>query len=520
MKRYKSLITRLVLVISILCYGTSCSDFLEETDPSNLTADSFYKIAQHAEAGIYAVYAETRFMAAGAGIFSYNWQLLEAPTGTSQSETAQNSDLNNLYSLTYDGNTQHIVNWWRQLYRIVAQANLVIKNVPAIEMDEVRKKAILGEARFLRAWAYFYAVRLWGDIPLITEPQTASSEDFLPKRSSQDEVYAQIVEDLTIAEAAGLLWMDGSGRVSQAAVKAMLSKVYLTMAGNPLKKGASHYKLAADKAFEIITYSQSNPSSINLFSQYADMHDVAQDNKLEHLFQVQYLADITGNPLQLAMLPYYKPISAGAANGIGTTVPTKQFFASYETGDLRAKNQEGYFYTSYYYFGNGDAYQLGAPYIYKHFDLKTHGKPGVAGTGRSDLNVMNIRYAEILLTYAEAQNELGAPTTDAYNALKKIRDRAKLTTPALATFNQSTFREAVWRERWYELCYEGVTWFDMVRLKKVFNETTKGFDEFAGHVNQSSMQPLQEKHLLMPLPAPEMKNNLNLTPQNPGYPGI
>ena len=520
MKRYKSLITRLVLVISILFYGTSCSDFLEESDPSNLTSESFYKIAQHAEAGIYAVYAETRFMANGAGIFSYNWQLLEAPTGTSQSETAQNSDLNNLYSLTYDGNTQHIINWWRQLYRIVAQANLVIKNVPAVEMNEVRKKAILGEARFLRAWAYFYAVRLWGDIPLITEPQTATSEDFLPARTSQEKVYAQIVADLTTAEAAGLQWMDGSGRVSQAAVKALLAKVYLTMAGNPLKKGASHYKLSADKALEIITYSQSNPSSINLFSNYADMHNVAQDNKLEHLFQVQYLADISGNPLQQAMLPYYKPVSAGGANGIGTTVPTKQFFASYETGDLRVKNQEGYFYTSYYYFGNGDVYELGSPYIFKHFDLKTHGIPGVAGTGRSDLNVMNIRYAEILLTYAEAQNELGAPTVEAHSALKKIRDRAKLTTPALATFSQSTFREAVWRERWYELCYEGITWFDMVRLKKVFNETTKGFDEFAGHINQSSKQPLQEKHLLMPLPAPEMKNNINLTPQNPGYPGV
>lgn len=519
MKPFTYFFARLMLTCSVFL-GVSCTGFLEENDPSNLTSDSFYKIPEHAEAGIYAVYADTRFMGTGAGIFSYDWQLLEAPTGTSLSETAQNSDLNNLYSLTYDGNTLHIVNWWRELYRVIAQANLVLKNVPLVEMDEAQKNKILAEARFLRAWAYFYAVRLWGDVPLITEPQTATSEDFLPARMPQEDVYGLIVADLIAAEGAELQWMDASGRVSQAAVKALLSKVYLTMAGHPLNKGNSHYKLAADKSFEIITYSNSNPASINLFPKYADVHNVSQDNRLEHLFMVQFLADISGNPMQQAMLPYYKPVSAGAANGIGTTVPTRQFYNSYETGDLRAKNQEGYFYTSYYHFGNGDVFELGAPYIFKHFDVITHGKPGVPGTGRSDLNVMNIRYAEVLLIYAEAQNELGPPTETAHAALKKIRDRAKLTTPALASYTQSGFRQAVWKERWHELCYEGITWFDMVRLRKVFNETTKGFDDFVGHVNLSSKQTLQEKHLLMPLPAPEMKNNPKLTPQNPGYPGI
>jgi starch-binding outer membrane protein, SusD/RagB family len=126
-----------------------------------------------------------------------------------------------------------------------------------------------------------------------------------------------------------------------------------------------------------------------------------------------------------------------------------------------------------------------------------------------------------LLTYAEAQNEAdGAPNAQAHAALEQIRDRAELTTPALGTFTQATFREAVWRERWYELCYEGITWFDMVRLRKVFNHETKGFDDFVGHVNTNSNQALQEKHLLFPLLRQEMVNNPNLTPQNPGYEGI
>ena len=507
-----------VIVCSVVLLGPAgCSDFLDEQDPSNLTPESFYQIPEHAEAAIAAVYADTRFMAGGAGIFSDTWQMLDAPTGTATTETAQNSDLNNLYSLVYDGNNLHLNQWWNGLYRVIAQANLVIENVPNITpMDEAQKMRILGEARFLRAWAYFYAIRLWGDVPLITTPQTATSEDFYPSRAPQEEVYALIVEDLVAAEAAGLPWMDASGRVSLAAVKSQLSKVYLTMAGQPLNKGASHYKLSADKAMEVITYANANPGEINLFDSYADVHSVVMDNTIEDIFEIQYLANVENNPMQDLMLPNQVDISAYGGSP-GSTVPTRSFYNSYEPGDLRVKNQEGYFYTSYFVDGTGDVYELGAPYIFKHFDVLAHGEPGNEGSARSDLNVPQIRYAEVLLIYAEAQNEIGGPNQEAYNALKRIRDRAQLTTPDLGTYSQATFREAVWKERWHELAYEGITWFDMVRLRKVFNETTKGFDDFVGHINLSSNQPLEARHLLFPLPRQEMLNNPNLTPQNQGY---
>ncbi|MNY37942.1 SusD family protein [compost metagenome] len=121
--------------------------------------------------------------------------------------------------------------------------------------------------------------------------------------------------------------------------------------------------------------------------------------------------------------------------------------------------------------------------------------------------------------YAEAQAELGTVDQEAYDAFKAIRDRAKLKTPAIGTFTPASFKEAVWRERWYEFAYEGITWFDMVRLRKVFNEETKGFDNFVGHknLNVSGGAALQEKHLLFPLGIQEMRNNPNLKPQNPGY---
>lgn len=506
------------LMASFLLGYSGCTDFLAEQAPSNLTPESFYTIPDHAEAALASVYADLRFMGGGAGIFSSNWQLLEAMTGTSTTETAQNSDLNNLYGLVHDGNTVHVVNYWNGLFKIIAQANQVIAKVPPITpMPEVQKKKILGEARFLRAYAYFTAVRLWGDIPLITNPQTASSEDFSPKRTSQEDIYKLIVEDLLAAEAAGLAWMDLSGRVNLAAVKAQLARVYLTMAGFPLSKGASHYKLAADKAKEVIDYANANPGTINLFPTYEDTRRESLKNRVEHLFMLQYNAVVEQNPMG-NMFPNFKPVTFNGPGGTGSTVPTTAFYQSYEAGDLRAKDQDGYFYTTYFTNGNGARFDLGAPYIFKHFNRVANGTAGVPGSRANNLNVPQIRYAEVLLTFAEAQNEGGGPTQAAYDAFKRIRDRAQLTTPALGTYTQASFREAVWKERWHELCYEQITWFDMVRLRKVFNEKTKGFDNFVGHVNLSSNQALQSKHLLLPLGKQEMLNNPNLKPQNPGYP--
>ena len=516
----KQLISKIykIALIGVIVFGQSaCSDFLTEKAPSNLTPTNFYTIPDHAEAAIASVYADLRFIGNGAGIFSTNWQLLEALTGTSTTETAQNSDLNNLYGLVHDGYTVHLVNYWGGLYKVIAQANQVLDKVPAITpMDAKQKSKILGEARFLRASAYFTAVRLWGDVPLITKPQTASSEDFLPSRAPVESVYKLIVEDLIAAEASGLDWMDTRGRVGTAAVKAQLAEVYLTMAAGSLKKGASHYKLAADKAFEVISYAKSNPSVIALFPTYMDVHKESLKNRLEHLYMIQYNTTVSGNPMG-NFFPNFKPVTYSGPGGTGSSVPTPSFYKSYEDGDLRAKNQDGYFYTSYYTNGNGAPFELNAPYVFKHFNTTANGYNGVAGTRNDNLNVPQIRYAQVLLTYAEAQNEVGGPTADSYAAFKAIRDRAKLTTPDLGTYSQASFRNAVWKERWHELCYEQITWFDMVRLRKAFNETTKTFEEFVGHTNLSSNQKLQEKHLLLPLPKAEMLNNPKLTPQNPGF---
>lgn len=500
------------LIIALLFTSQACNKFLDEKDPSSLNPAGYYTLPEHAEAAIAAAYSNTRFIGGGAGIFVNNFQMLEAVTGTSKTETGQNSDLNNLLGLVYNGDNLLVRNWWNGLYGIIAQTNLVLDKVPAITpMDAAQKKRVLGEAQFLRARAYFDLVRLFGAVPLLTKPVEATSPELTPERAPVENIYQLILGDLVAAEAAGLAWTDATGRVSLGAVKALLAHVHLTMAGQPLNKGAASYQLAAAKANEVIT-----SGNFNLFPTYAELHTIATENKGEHLFQIQYLAGVSSNPMQGVLLPNFKGISAYGTE-IGTTVPTMQFYNSFENGDLRKVDRQGFFYTSYYTEGSGALKDLSAPYIYKHFDEVANGTLGKAGTANSSLNYMQIRYAQVLLDFAEAQNEAGGPTQAAYEALVKIRTRAQLLTPALATFTQASFREAVWRERWHELCYEGITWFDMVRLRKVYNVATNGFDNFVGHKFPDNGATLAEKNLLFPLPTPEMQNNPNLKPQNPGY---
>jgi hypothetical protein len=119
----------------------------------------------------------------------------------------------------------------------------------------------------------------------------------------------------------------------------------------------------------------------------------------------------------------------------------------------------------------------------------------------------------VLLIYAEASNEVSGPSDAAYTAVNNIRRRAQLN--ALSCLSKDQFREAVWREKCYELCFENKTWFDMVRTRKAFNEATRGFDNYVGH--KFSYGPvLRERELLFPIPTSEIRDNPNLE-QNKGY---
>jgi len=493
---------QLLICGALLLLGPGCSDFLDENDPSNFTKENYFTQPGHAESIVNAIYEDFRPVLGG-GFNGAPWLMLEFATGLANTELGQANNSIIVRNLVNTSDNDYGNTYWVSHYRAIGNANLAIEKIPDIEMDEALKKKYLGEARFLRAYFYYNLVRIFGKIPFIEQPIDLTSPDLHAPQASEEDIYALIVEDLTIAEASGLPFTDAGGRVSLGAVKSLLSSVYLTMAGYPLEKGTEYYQKAADKANEVILSDQ-----YYLFSSYGDLNNVATKNIGENIFMVQYDEQIEPfNGLQVSIIPYNKGISAYSAE-TGAIFAQREFVESYESGDQRAEEKQFYYTTYTLEADRSTTIDLGGYYIFKYFDADAH-----LSTQNSGLNWPIMRYAEVLLIYAEASNEVSGPSSEAYEAINKIRRRAGL--PELSGLSQSAFREAIWRERWYELSFENKTWFDMARLRKAFNVTTGNFDDFIGH--QFSYGPiLKERELLFPIPTAEIRNNKSLV-QNPGY---
>jgi hypothetical protein len=392
--------------------------------------------------------------------------------------------------------------YWTSYYRGIANANLSIAKIPTITMDATQAQKLLAEAHFLRAWYYFQLIQMFGNIPLITEPVTLQSEQLYPDVAAPQAVYDLIVSDLKTAEAANLNWVLSNGRVSQGAIKSLLAKVYLTMAGYPLQKGAEYYQLAAQKAEEVI-----NSNQFKLFTTYDDLRNPAKKNIEENIFMIQFKTQVIPSNWQVAIIPYNKNISQ-YSDETGGIYATADFVQSFASNDLRAKEKQ-FFYTKYTLESDRSReIDLGGYFIYKHFDNTAH-----LSTANSDLNWPLIRYADVLLMYAEAQNEVAGPSEKVYQAVNATRTRAQLA--PLSGLTKETLREEIWKERWYELCFENITWFDMVRLRKAFNVSTRSFEDYVGH--KFSYGPVvSTKELLFPIPTMEKVNNPKLI-QNEGY---
>lgn len=490
-----------LLCVTLVVCGSGCSDFLDETDKSNFTVDTYFTRPEHAVSVVNSMYENLK-TTTGGGFGGAPWMMLEFGTGLANTELGQAQNSIFVRNLVNTSDNEYSRVYWVGSYKGIGNANLGIAKIPAIKMDEVAKKKALGEARFLRAYYYFNLVRIFGKVPLVTEPVELTSETLYPEQATEDAVYKLIVDDLTQAESSGLPNVDPSGRVSLMAVKSLLASVYLTMAGYPLQKGVDYYKKAADKANEVITGNQ-----FSLFPSYDDLHDPAKKNIGENIFMVQFATNIQPSGWQTSIIPYNQGISA-YSDQTGAIFANKEFVESYEKGDKRAEEKQFYYRTYTLSSDRTKTVDLGGYYIYKHFDTKAQ-----LVTANSDLNWPLLRYAEVLLTYAEAANEVAGPTTDSYEAVNKIRRRAKLTD--LTSLSKDQLREAVWKERWYELSFENKTWFDMARLQKAFNVSTKAFEPFVGH--KFSYGPvLKERELLFPIPTAEIRNNSKLK-QNAGY---
>lgn len=494
-------ISRWVISASLLVSAGSCSEFLEEPDRSNFTLENYFTKPEHAESVVNSIYENLRNVLGG-GFGGAPWMMLEFATGLANTELGQAQNSIFVRNLVNNSDNGYGATYWINHYRGIANANLAIAKIPGITMNEATKKRYLGEARFLRALYYYELVRIFGSIPLIKDPIDLKSPDLYAPQVPVEEIYKLIEADLIEAEASGLPNADATGRASMGAVKSLLSSVYLTMAGYPLQKGAEYYKKAADKAQEVIQM-----KSFSLFSSYDDLHNPAKKNTGENIFMVQFAAFVLPSNWQTSIIPYNQGISA-YTDETGAIFANKEFVESYEKGDKRAAEKQFYYSSFSLRSDRTKTRNLGGYYLYKHFDNTAQ-----LSTTSSDLNWTVLRYAELLLTLAEASNEANGPTAVAYDAVNAVRKRAEL--PELKGLSKEELREAIWRERWYELSFENKTWYDMVRLRKAFNVTTKKFENYVGH--KFSYGPmLKDRELLFPIPTAEIRNNSKLK-QNSGY---
>ena len=499
--KFNKTITKLVLSGTLVFFGSGCSDFLQEPDKSNFTLENYFTKPEHAESAVNSIYESLRGTLGG-GFGGAPWMMLEFATGLANTELGQAQNSIFVRNLVNNSDNGYGQTYWTNNYRGIANANLAIAKIPDIAMNEATKKKYLGEARFLRALYYYDLVRIFGNIPLITEPINLKSPELYPDQATPEQVYKQIEADLVEAESSGLPYTDASGRASLGAVKSLLSSVYLTMAGYPLQK-KEYFQKAADKAKEVI-----DSGKYSLFPTYDDLHNPVKKNIGENIFMVQFAAFVIPANWQTSIIPYNQGISA-YTDETGAIFANKEFVESYAISDKRASEKQFYYRNFSLRSDRTKTRDLGGYYIYKLFDTEAQ-----LSTTSSNLNWPVLRYAEVLLTYAEASNEAGGgPSAAAVEAVNKIRQRANLS--PIGALSQGSFREEVWKQRWYELSFENKTWYDMARLRKAFNVSTKKFDDFVGH--KFSYGPvLKERELLFPIPTAEIRNNSKLK-QNPGY---
>jgi hypothetical protein len=377
---------------------------------------------------------------------------------------------------------------WRGCYKTIQSTTNIINNYKAVQDGtEATIQGIVGEAYFLRALCYYWLTRFWGAVPVVPSEKFSSELLSLTKTAPAD-VYKLIEADLAKAEAWVPNTRRSTGRPNKGAVKALLADVYLTEGGWPIKD-ASKYALAATKAKEVI------------------------DNKTLYgidLYQGGFLKIFAGGTVEDVFALYTRGqwVTYNSFYGLSTMpeneggwsdfFPELNFFNNFPAGTRK----DATFSTSFVVNGVTIPWQdvtTKHPY-YKKFTIQS----GTAATYMSANPVIMIRYAHVLLTYAEAQARSGTVNADAYTAINAVRQRAGLTTD-LAGLTPDDFIKAVIDERAWEFAGEWNRWFDLVRLEKV--------EEANANKNPGDLQPngpITKADYLLPIPGADVLVNPNL----------
>src|SRR6267378_63328 len=488
-------------VLAALVLVTSCESFLDPSPTDVLTPENFYRTSSDAVAATNAVYESTKW-----SYWLGFWYSSDIATDDIFAGPRFGSDGHRMADYIFDSGEWPMGDMWGSAYGIINRANTVLDRVPAITMDPTLRDRLLNEARFLRANSYFNLVRSFGDVPLL-EHEVKSLDALRVSRAPAADVYALIVSDLQQAMA-GLPPSYSSsdvGRITSGAAQAMLAKVYLTR---------QDWANAAQTAGQLIATDR-----YALLPNWKDCFKIATEivNK-ESIFEVNYdglLDPGAGSVHTLFSLPADFP--GGDAYGLMTVAPS--LASLFAASDTRGKN--GTFITSPYVDALGDTAKwadppatLGPAFI-KYLDQTDFQNMHQRAWQRQSNNWIVLRYADVLLMYAEAVNEGGASVAamTAEQALNAVRTRAGI--GPVSGLSTAAFRDSVWLERRREFVFEGQRWFDLSRwgvLDSVITAKTTELENISPGETTVHGAP----NNLLPLPQTELSKNPNLT-QNPGW---
>ncbi|MCF6333172.1 MAG: RagB/SusD family nutrient uptake outer membrane protein [Draconibacterium sp.] len=520
-----------IVLLSFVVFA-SCNNFLTEEPRSEMSVDQFFTNPAHAYNAVNilyrsgctdfyrtGVYSGSRAMLGGyiSGLFDNNYKGQEVHIEHCQNLTLNGDNL----SAYFDGA-------WDACYDAISKANLAINNISQTpDLTDAEKNRLIAQAKFFRAYNYYYLVKTFGNVPLILK-EYSSLENLYVERSPSSQVYAQIVKDLKFAVEQGGLndvaMPKNEFRISKGSAAALLADVYLNMSGFPVQK--NKYSDAASVARAIITsgsYSLiangtcENKSAFNVMRQ-SNIED-------EYMYSIEYNASISSNYWQPSICYPSEATSWGIIKYSITNnayKPTKELLWIYDdANDLRIQEKQ-LFHSSLTYLNDKKEITKKfetAPYLW-------HDDKALFETGKTNKDMVIYRYAEVLLIAAEAIAKTEGVTSEAIGYLADVRSRAYWQTQKsdiiaeLTGLSIEAFVEQVWTERLREFSLEYKIWSDIQRTHKypVTSETNKGKVSFVDVIGHTTIwgKTITEKYLLFPISENERQRNPKLT-QNPGY---
>ena len=498
---------------ALLVIPTSCKEYLTETPQDFFSPNNFP--STEADLAI-ALGAIDDWYTGGANqpYFHRGWPMITEVPSDQTIYAKFNDSRYEMDTFTMNADNEWMWRVWKQIYGAISSANALIDRIPSMNVPQAVKDRYMGAAKFHRAFNTFNAVRVWGSVPLITKSWNSFDEATSVTRAPIPDIYAQLVADLTDAAAKLPVRWPGSttpddGRPTKGAANAMLADVYMNMSGAIVKQ--NHWADAAAAAKAVI-----DSKAYALVPNFADLWLIKNKNGPEHIYSIQF-----GGLKRNLFTCQSRPTGVGNESCTDYWYTTQAFMDSYSNTDTRKAVTfqtrivdstvtpfKTYLYNTSKGFGDKSATFPTDPYHPYYGKFYDAGGPGMIrqNNSRTDLNWPIYRYAEVLLIYAEAQNEAVGPDVTAYDAINQVRARAKL--PNLTVgLSQADFRDSVRQERSWELAFESKRLFDLKRWGLFFSVLSNDARAKVG---------LKPEHVFMPIPQREIDLNPNLG-QNPGY---